>query len=131
LIGKVGVRVDCALRPREVVTEEETGRGAYRMCWRIAGSISSANAWLDCRKAESWSARVVNRAAGLDIWKGSLPLSAGGKMQLLEGRTQETLSMSAGMTEVRVEVQSGGIAAVSSNGGAADDQGGLSAGKGS
>jgi len=52
-------------------------------------------------------------------------------MQLLEGRTRETLSMSAGMTEVRVEVRSGGIAAVSSNGGAADGQGGLSAGKGS
>jgi len=53
LIGKVGVGVDCALRPREVETEEEIGRGAYRMCWCIAGSISSANAWLDCRKAES------------------------------------------------------------------------------
>jgi hypothetical protein len=45
LIGKVDVGVDYTLRPREVETEEEMGRGVYcKMFWRIAGSISSANA---------------------------------------------------------------------------------------
>jgi hypothetical protein len=63
----------------------------------------------------------------LNIRKRLLPLLVGGKTRLLEGRTRETLPMSAGVTEARAEVGKWWYCCcVSSNGGAADDQSGLS-----